>query len=217
MKNRIKLVIFDLDDTLTTGPTIWELIHKEMRTWKSHGIRYWQEFLKGDFGFNAFIKKDVACWKGMSMARVRKAIKKIKYVPQIKKTLQALRKPGVKVALISSGLELLAQDVSTRFGVDHIHANTLEVQHGKLTGNVKMWVTGLGKGRVVRNLRKRLKIKKSETLAVGDSRFDIPMFKEAGTRVTFTDAKSEVKKCASYIIPKNNLYRLINIVEQASD
>lgn len=212
MKNKIKLVIFDLDDTLTTGATIWELIHRQMGTWESHGIGYWRNFVKGAFGYNAFIRKDVSCWRGLPLSEVKKAIAKIRYVPHIKKTMGVLKKKGIKIALISSGLELLAASVSKKFGIDHVHANTLEMRNGKLTGKVNLMVPGLGKGRVARYLRKKLNLKKSETMAVGDSRFDIPIFREVGKSVSFTDAGREVKKHASHIIPKNNLYELVKIV-----
>jgi phosphoserine phosphatase len=214
MKNRIKLVIFDLDDTLTNGATIWELIHKQMGTWESHGIGYWRDFEKGAFGYNAFIRRDVACWKGLPLSKVKKAIAKIRYVPHIKKTIGALKKKRIKIALISSGLELLAASVSKKFGLDHVHANTLEMRDGKLTGKVCLTVPGLGKGRVTRYLRKKLNLRKSEAMAVGDSRYDIPMFREVGESVSFTDAGRDVKKHASHIIPKNNLYELVKIVEQ---
>jgi phosphoserine phosphatase len=214
--SKIKLVVFDLDDTLTTGPTIWERIHWETGTWDSHGDPYWEDFKKGRFGYNAFIRKDVLCWKGLKVSEVKKAIRRMKYIPKLKETLRALRKKGIKTALVSSSIEIFADYVSKKFGIDHVHANSLEAREGKLTGKVILKVPGGAKGRLVRRLKKRLKLKKREILAVGDSEYDIPMFKEVGTSVTFKDAKPLVKRLAGFAISKRDLPRLLGIIERRS-
>jgi phosphoserine phosphatase len=205
MPRRIKLVIFDLDDTLTIGKTIWELVHCEMGTWGSHGDPYWNEFKRGRFGYNAFIRKDIACWKGLPVSRVVSAIIKVKYAPRLKETIRALKKSGVRTALVSSSLEIFARHVSKKFGIDHVHANVLEVRNGKLTGRITLKVPGKAKGRLVRELKRRLGLKKGEVLAIGDSVYDLPMFKEAGVCVTFKDAALRVKKHAHQIIAKSRL------------
>jgi phosphoserine phosphatase len=51
-------------------------------------------------------------------------------------------------------------------------------------------------------------------MAVGDSSFDIPMFREAGESVSFTDAGVEVKKHARHIIPKGDIYEIVKIIEK---
>jgi phosphoserine phosphatase len=212
MDNRIKLVIFDLDNTLTTGPTIWELIHREQNTWQRHGLPLWEQFHEGDFGINAFINKDVACWAGMPINRIQSAIKKIKYIPKIKETIRALKKQNIKTALISSSVDLFADNVAAKFGIDHVFANVVEVKNKKLTGKVVLKVPGKGKGKVTRILRRSLKLKKAEVLAVGDSEFDFPMFDEVGISVTFNDARKTVQKKADHVIAKNGLLKLLEIM-----
>jgi len=209
----IKLAIFDLDDTLTVGPTIWELIHKENGTWETFGIKYWKDFCGGKFGYNKFIKLDVGCWKGLSLIRVKKAISRTKYSKGLRETFREFKKSGIKIAIVSSSLETFASHVAKKFGIDHVHANVLEVRNGKLTGRIRLDVPGLSKGRLIRHLKRKLKLKKSEVLAVGDSTFDIPMFKEAGTSVSFNDAPKKVKRLVNYVIPKNNLRKLTSMVK----
>jgi phosphoserine phosphatase len=213
-KNKIKLVIFDLDDTLTVGTTIWELIHKEAGTWESCGIKYWRDFCRGKFGYNKFIRMDIACWKGLPVEKVKRAIKKTKFTSGIKKTFAKLKEMGIKIAVISSSLEIFANYVAERFGIDHVHANTLEIHKGKLTGKVILSVPGLSKGRLARKLKKKLGLKKSEVVAVGDSVFDIPMFKEAGISVSFNDADKTTKKHADQVIEKNNIRQIMDIIKR---
>jgi len=212
VKTKIKLVIFDLDDTLTTGPTIWERIHDETGTWDSHGDPYWEEFKKGKFGYNSFIRKDVYCWKGLKVSRVKKAIRKMRYIPKLKETIKALKKKKIKTALVSSSLEIFADYVSKKFSIDHIHANILEMRNKKLTGKIFLKVPGKAKGGLTKKLRQRLRLGKNEVMAVGDSEYDLPMFKESGVSVTFKDASQKVKKAATYVIPKNRIYRLLRFI-----
>ncbi|MFC1517718.1 HAD family hydrolase [Candidatus Margulisiibacteriota bacterium] len=212
MKNTIKLVIFDLDNTLTAGPTIWELVHRENKTWKSHGIPYWDDFKKGKFGFNAFINMDVRCWEGLPVTKIKQAIKKIKYIPNIKKTIQQLKKKKIKTALVSSSIELFAKTVAKKYGIDYVFANPLIVKKGKLTGKVKLKVPGSGKGKITGYLVRCLQLKKKEVAAVGDSKFDLPMFQKAGTKITFTDADPKIKHKAEHIISKKGLYKITKLL-----
>jgi phosphoserine phosphatase SerB len=216
MKNKfikIKLVVFDLDDTLTIGPTIWELVHQEKGTWHSHGLPYYQAFQRGQFGFNAFIRKDVACWAGLEVTRLNKAIKKIRHQSGLKKTILALKKLGVKTAIISSGLDYFAQAVARKFKIDYHFANHLLIKNRCLTGKINLKVAGGGKGRMLRKIKSKLKIKKGEILAVGDSSFDLPMFREAGIKISFKDADKTIKKMADFILSKNNIFRLVSIIK----
>lgn len=212
--DRIGLVLFDLDETLTTGPTIWELLHYEMGTWESHGLRFWDEFRAEKFGFNAFIRKDVACWKGMPVESLQRAIRGIKYIPEIKNTMTALKKRGIKTALVSSSVEQFAEYTARKFGIDYVFANHIEIKGGTMTGRVILNVPGLGKGRVTRALRRRLGLKKGETAALGDSTYDLPMFREVGTSITFHDAKKELKEQVGHVIRKNELSGLMAIIDK---
>ncbi len=212
MPRRIRLVIFDLDETLTVGKTIWELVHHEMGTWASHGDPYWEEFKRGRFGYNAFIRKDVACWKGLPVSRIVSAMRKVRYVPRLKETIAALKRRGVRTALVSSSLEIFAEHVSKRFGIDHVHANALEVRGGRLTGRIRLNVPGKAKGRLARGLKRRLGIKKREVLAIGDSVYDIPMFKESGVNVTFDDASLRVKGNADHVIKRSALESILKFI-----
>ena len=50
----IKLVAFDMDGCLAADPTVWELVHRRLGTWDSHGRPYWQRFLAGGLDYDEF-------------------------------------------------------------------------------------------------------------------------------------------------------------------
>ncbi len=209
MTDQIKLVIFDLDNTLTTGPTIWELLHRENGTWESHGVPYWQKYRAGEFGLTAFIRKDVACWKGLPEERMHKAFQKVRYIKDAERTVRALNKAGITTALVSSSVLQFAEFVAERFGIRHVFANPIGIYNGVLTGTVNVLVPAQGKGRVTAQLKRDLKVKKKHVLAVGDSVHDIPLFEQSGTTVSFTDAHKNVQNLVDHVISKQHIYRSI--------
>ena len=48
----IKLVAFDMEGCLTDDPTVWEIMHRKLNTWESHGDPYWRRYRAGEFGYD---------------------------------------------------------------------------------------------------------------------------------------------------------------------
>jgi len=53
---RFKLVIFDLDGTLTQERSIWEYIHKQLGKWYGFAEEYQNLFLAGKISYEEFWK-----------------------------------------------------------------------------------------------------------------------------------------------------------------
>lgn len=206
----IKLVIFDLDDTLTTGPTIWELVHKVNGTWQSRGLPYWRAFCRKEFGYDSFIRKDVDAWRDLPLYKVRQAMAGVRYIPGLAKLTAGLRRRRIKTAIVSSSLEIFAKYVADRFGLDYVLANPIGTKNGRLTGQVVLKVPGRSKGRVTRGLRRKLGLKKKEVLVVGDSHYDIPMFRQAGTSVSFHHGHHRAKRQADWVVDKKGLVTILD-------
>ncbi len=45
--HKLRLVAFDMEGTLTCDPTVWELMHRRLGTWESHGLPYWERDAAG--------------------------------------------------------------------------------------------------------------------------------------------------------------------------
>ncbi len=60
-----KVVVFDLDGTLTRERSIWEYIHKCLGTWYGFAERFQERFLRGEISYEEFCNLDAQVWKGM--------------------------------------------------------------------------------------------------------------------------------------------------------
>ena len=63
-KEQFKLVIFDLDGTLTQERSIWEYIHKQLGKWYGFAEEYQNLFLAGKISYEEFCERDAQVWKG---------------------------------------------------------------------------------------------------------------------------------------------------------
>ena len=76
----IKLVVFDVDDTLTVGKSIWEQFYIEIGTWDKIGKKYLDMFRKKEITFNQFMELDVGEFAGNHENIIYQAIKKLKFI-----------------------------------------------------------------------------------------------------------------------------------------
>lgn len=178
MKN-IKLFIFDIDNTITTGKSIWELMHEACGTWKSHGLPYWDDFVAGKFDFDEFCRRDVACWKGQPITTLQKVIDQITYTPGFPELMSLLNQKKITTAIISGSVGQFAEQLAQTYGIKYVFANPIGIVDGKLDGTVDIQVPGNSKGEIIERLLKKLTLSKKDVAVAGDSHFDLPMFEHA--------------------------------------
>ena len=110
--------------------------------------------------------------------------------------MQAARQHGVQTVLVSGGFTYFAEQVQTQLGLNHIHANTLEIKDGLLTGEVLgEIVNGEVKARLVREHCERLNAPCDQAIAMGDGANDLPMMSISGLSVAYR-AKPKVQEQA---------------------
>ena len=88
------------------------------------------------------------------------------------------------------------QRLQQQLGIDHVHANTLDIVDGKLTGRVLgEIVDGQRKAALLRQIAAQENISLEQTIAVGDGANDLPMLSIAGLGIAFR-AKPVVRAAA---------------------
>ena len=60
----LRLVAFDMEGCLTDDPTVWEIMHRRLGTWDSHGRPYWDSYRRNELGYDEFARMDEAGWRG---------------------------------------------------------------------------------------------------------------------------------------------------------
>lgn len=209
--NKIALVFFDMDGVLTDTISSWKLIHDYFGTSNERSV---DEYLKGNIDDLEFIKRDVSLWKKNGKFTSRDIIQNILYgVPIMKgarECIYFLNKHNIKTAIISAGLDILAERVAKELCINYMSANGVKSdENGRLTGEGILNVQLKYKDKYVKKLAKELDIPLEKCAAVGNSCFDIPMFETCGLGIAFNPDDDCVKKSADIVIEGKDLSRII--------
>lgn len=204
-----KLVIFDLDGTLTQERSIWEYIHIRLGKWFGFAENYQKQFLAGKISYEEFCERDAQVWKGMRAEELTEIARTVPFHPGADDLIGYLKNKGLKLALVSSGLSILSDWVHGRYGFDYSVSNNLLHQNGILTGKVEIQVYNDQKAAWVRRIMKQFGITPEESIAIGDSAGDLEMFKTVGFSVAFNSSCKDLDQAATLCIQGRNLADII--------
>jgi phosphoserine phosphatase len=204
-----KLVIFDLDGTLTQERSIWEYIHKQLGKWYGFAEEYQKMFLAGEISYDRFCELDAEVWKGMKVRALSEIVQGVPFHPGVEELIGYLKQKGLKLGMVSSGLSLLANWVYQRYGFDYSVSNDLLYEDGILTGMVKIQVYYDQKAAWAKKILKQFRVKPEEMIAIGDSRGDLELFRMAGLSVAFNSSCKDLDQMASVCVQSENLADII--------
>jgi phosphoserine phosphatase len=131
-----KLFCFDMDGTITDIASSWEHLSRELGIWDDRAEHHLTAFIKGEIDYMEFCRLDALVLKGLESKLIRRAIGKIDIDPGIERLAQLLKQQGAKLALVSSGLSILADRVMEVAPFDYVFVNELEEADGLMTGGV---------------------------------------------------------------------------------
>ena len=95
-----------------------------------------------------------------------------------------LRRLGYKTAILSGGFTFFGRVLQERLGIDHLHANSLDIRDGVVTGEVvPPIVDGAMKAACLEKIAASEGLSLEKCIAVGDGANDLPMLKTAGLGV----------------------------------
>lgn len=210
-KPGLELVFLDMDGTLVHGST-WEVLHEHYGvTNETNWLRYQQGLLND----HDFVKSDIALWKlderPIHVDEIDHILHKhSRIMDGAKELVDALRKRSIATCIVSGGLDLLARRVCLELGIDMYVANGLRLKEsGHLAGDGVVYLEIKDKGRTTREILKRLGVPKERTAAVGNSAYDVPMFREAGFGIAFNPSDPWVRRNARAVIEGTNMLDVI--------
>ena len=210
MRSKLRLVAFDIEGTLTVDPTIWEIMHRKLGSWESHGNPYWQRFRRGEFDYDTFAKMDVASWKGASHAALVESAREVRYVTGCEEVVRALHERGIVICAISCGLDVLSQRLSDELGVQHHFANSALHENGTLSGELLINVPYKEKGRILTELLRQLDVDPKNVASVGDHHVDLPMFRASRFSIAFNSNEPEVNCAATCSVSSESLTAILD-------
>jgi phosphoserine phosphatase len=211
----IQLVFFDMDGVLIDVLSSWRYIHQHFGTSNRQSVT---AYLNGEIDYTEFMRRDVALWKENGEPATKETIAKILFTLPVmigaRQCFQFLKARHVKTAIVSAGLDILAEKIAGDLGIDYVFANSVKTDaNGRLTGEGVLRVELTHKDKNVRALRKKLAFPVEVCAAVGNSCFDIPMFETCGLGIAFNPEDDCVRASADVIVEGKDLSKLISVLE----
>ena len=195
---KYKLIIFDIDGTITRHVSSWQLIHEKLNIWDDMAIEYQKRFLAGKISYKRFCELDAACWKGLPEENITNLFRPIAYTKNAKNSIKKLKKLGFKLAAVSTGLQYIGEDIRGELSLDYLLTNRLLAKKGILTGGVDVNIIHGKKAKAVKDIQSLLKVKPHETICIGDNEGDISLIKNAGYGIAFNSTSKALSAMADY-------------------
>jgi len=181
MSKKFKLAAFDLDGTLTIGDPSWVMIHKKFGTLDvgEEGERLYSQ---GLISYKDFILRDISAWpKPLKKDDLVDALKNYRLRNDVNYVIRFFKDKGMKIAILTAALDLMADEVANKVGADYVFSNSLGFDSkGFFNGKIEARVEPLKKHLLLENITGKIGINKDEVIAVGDSNYDISFLKAAG-------------------------------------
>ena len=196
-RNR-RLVAFDMDSTLIKMEVIDELA-------RVHGVgrevaTITERAMRGEIDFKESFRRRVALLKGLSASAFDNVAAAVPLTDGARRLIVALKHFGYRTAIISGGFMHVGDRLRRELGIDYVHANSLEIRDGVVTGAVVGDIIDAErKASVLRTLCRNEGIALAQSIAIGDGANDLPMLAAAGLGVAF-HAKPIVRESASHAI-----------------
>lgn len=207
-----RAIVFDLDGTLTPVRSVWRHLHEALGLWEGAAMAHQRAFEAGEIGYREWCALDAAHWRGRRVAELAGIADAIPYRAGARESVAALRARGALVALVTTGLDLLADRVRDDLRLDYAICNGLESEAGVLTGRVQINVEHDGKDEALERFCGLFRLSPDQVVAVGDSEGDIPMFRMAGFSVAVSPATRKAADAASVVVPGESLAGLLAIL-----
>ncbi|MEZ5166051.1 MAG: phosphoserine phosphatase SerB [Acidimicrobiales bacterium] len=189
-----RLVVLDVDSTLIQDEVI-ELLAAEAGCLEQ--VRQiTRDAMEGGLDFETSLRTRVRLLAGLEQDAIERAWSNLRFTPGARTFVRTLRRLGYTVAIVSGGFTAFTDRIRDELGIQHAHANELEIREGRLTGELLGEIVDRErKATLLEAIAAERQIPLSQTVAVGDGANDLDMLSVAGLGIAF-NAKPIVQQAA---------------------
>jgi phosphoserine phosphatase len=210
----LRLVAIDMDGTLVDVDSSFAVVHHHFQDHNADGLR---DFLAGRIDDHEFIRTDVRIWQrhapDLTVEDLEAILGKVPLMPGAATLISGLRGWGVRTAIISGGIDLLAHRIARELGIDLSLANGFRVDsQGRLTGEGIIRVPIQGKEGVLAGLQHQLGVSVEETASIGNSEIDVGLFRRSRVGVAFLPEDEAVRRGATQVVTEKDLGRVLDVL-----
>ncbi len=167
-------------------------------------------YRRGQISYKEWAETDAGSWAGEPLSQVMTVLEKIPYRDGARELFQELKRRGVKTAILSAGLSILADKAAAELGADLAVSNELETNDGRLTGGIRVKVAVDNKKEVIEQIAGRLKVPLRSVALVGDQAFDLSH--DDCLKIAFRPKNEIVKHEADFVVEDDDLTRILQYV-----
>ncbi len=210
-----RLVVFDMDSTLITQEVI-DLLAATIKDPPDLAARVadiTHRAMMGELEFDSAFRERVKLLTGLSGDIFHELRPVLDVTNGVRPLLRALKRLGVKTAVLSGGFLPLTSWLAGELGIDYAHANevVIDSETGRLTGEVKGRIVGKERKReLLIEIAEKEGIPLEQVVAVGDGANDLLMMAAAGLGVAW-NAKPRVQMEASARINGDSMLNLLHL------
>ena len=187
----IQAVVFDCDGVLVDIGSSWQQIHEHFGT---NNLETLERFLNNEITDDEFMAMDIKMWldiqEKIHMDEIMRCFSGVKLMKGARDVVDELKKRGIYVAIVSSGVARFIGSIAHMLKVDDWAANDfLWDDDGFLSGPTTSTVSSHDKGIMVEKLSKINEFNPELIWSVGDSSTDLSMQIPGSNFIGFNPAR----------------------------
>lgn len=174
-------------------------------------------YLRGEITDLEFIRRDIDLWRkkkpDVTLTDIGRVLSDVPLMPGAQGTIAQLRAKDIKTAIVSAGVDLLADRIAHELGIDIHMANGMVTDaSGRLTGEGILQVRLADKGTSLDAAARKFGIDAKDIASVGNSKYDVSMFRRSALGIAFCPEDDFARKEADAVVDEKDLRGILRFL-----